>query len=176
MSTSSSTRAEALHSLMALVWAPGEEHAPRPSSGRQTGPKKGKALPQTYRYAPISSAQAYKIVKRGIPSRSLIPLGEYLGLGKAALAEFLDMDRATAARKVTRDDFLPTHAAESVLRLLELDQLAEETFATPEEAAAWLQKPHPMLDGEAPMVCAKSAYGAQRVKEILIALLHGGAV
>jgi hypothetical protein len=32
--------------------------------------------------------------------------------------------------------WLPTYAAESILRLLELDSLAKETFETPEEAAA----------------------------------------
>jgi putative toxin-antitoxin system antitoxin component (TIGR02293 family) len=125
---------------------------------------------------PMSPGMAHKLVRRGIPSRSLAPLAEYLGLGKGAMAEYLDLDRATVQRKVAKDEPLPTHAAESMLRLLELDRLAEETLASPEEAAAWLSRAHPMLDGETPLECAKSAFGAQRVKDILVALKYGGVV
>jgi putative toxin-antitoxin system antitoxin component (TIGR02293 family) len=124
----------------------------------------------------LSAGQAYAIVKRGIPSRSLVPLGDYLGLGKGAVAEYLDLDRATAGRKVAKDEMLPTHAAESLLRLLELDALAKDTFESPEEAAAWLRRPHPTLDGESPLACAKSGFGAQRVKDMLIAIKYGGVV
>lgn len=119
---------------------------------------------------------AYRIVRHGVSSRSLLPFGEYLGLGKGAVAEFLDLDRTTAHRKVSKDEPLPMHAAETMLRLLELSNLAEDTLATAEEAAAWLRRPHPMLDGEAPLESAKSAFGAQRVKDMLISMKYGGVV
>ena len=35
---------------------------------------------------------------------------------------------------------------------------------------------HPMLDGESPLECAKSGFGAQRVKDILVAIRYGGVV
>lgn len=126
--------------------------------------------------AHLSSGQAYTIVKQGIPSRSLTPLSAYLGIGKGAVAGYLDLDRATATRKEAKDELLPTHAAESMLRLLELDRLAKETFETPEEAAGWMRQSHPMLDGESPLECAKSGFGAQRVKDILVAIRYGGVV
>ena len=81
-----------------------------------------------------------------------------------------------AARKVAKDDVLPTYAAESMLRVLELDAMARDTFETDEEAAAWLRQPHPMLDGETPLDCAKSGFGAERVKDILNAVKYGGVV
>ena len=124
----------------------------------------------------LSAGQAYTIVKLGIPSRSLTPLSEYLGLGKGAVAGYLDLDRATATRRQAKDEMLPTYAAESMLRLLELDSLAKETFETPQEAAGWMRQPHPMLDGESPLQCAKSGFGAQRVKDILVAVKYGGVV
>jgi putative toxin-antitoxin system antitoxin component (TIGR02293 family) len=124
----------------------------------------------------LSAKQAYVIVKLGIPSRSLAPLSDHLGIGKGAAAGFLGMDRATANRKVAKDDVLPTYAAESMLRLLELDAMARDTFETDEEAAAWLRQPHPMLDGETPLDCAKSGFGAERVKDILNAVKYGGVV
>lgn len=124
----------------------------------------------------LSAKQAYVIVKLGIPSRSLEPLSDHLGIGKGAAAGVLGMDRATANRKVAKDDVLPTYAAESMLRLLELDAMARDTFETQEEAAAWLRQPHPMLDGETPLDCAKSGFGAERVKDILNAVKYGGVV
>lgn len=124
----------------------------------------------------LSAKQAYVIVKLGIPSRSLEPLSDHLGIGKGAAAGVLGMDRATANRKVAKDDVLPPYAAESMLRLLELDAMARDTFETKEEAAAWLRQPHPMLDGETPLDCAKSGFGAERVKDILNAVKYGGVV
>ena len=119
---------------------------------------------------------AYEIVKRGISSRAIGPLGDFLGLGKGLVASYLDLDRGTANRRASRDLPLPIHAAESVLRLLELDQMAVDTFESEEEASVWLRTRHPMLDGETPLECARSSYGTQRVKDILVALRYGGVV
>ena len=124
----------------------------------------------------MSAEMAHKLVRRGVPSCALVSLGDYLGLGNGAMAELLDLDRATVQRKVAKGELLPAHATESVLRLLELDRLAEETLTSPEEAAAWLRRPHPMLDGETPLECAKSAFGTQCVKDILVAARYGGVV
>jgi putative toxin-antitoxin system antitoxin component (TIGR02293 family) len=141
------------------------------------GTTRGKALDVDVIFTPtISAEMGYRIVKRGISSRVLDKVAIYLDLGKAEVATYLDMDRTTAQRKAARDEPLPTHAAEGLLRLLELEQMAADTFSTPEEAAQWLRRPHPMLDHEAPLECAKSAFGAQRVKDILVALKYGGVV
>ena len=128
------------------------------------------------RPAIFSADRSYRIVKRGVSSRLLEPLARYLGLGKGEVAEYLDMDRTTALRKASRDEILPLHAAESMLRLLELRRLADDSFETSQEADAWMRKPHPMLEAEAPLDCAKSAFGAQRVKDMLVALRYGGVV
>lgn len=128
-------------------------------------------------YTPLLSADmAYKIVRGGISSRLLESLARYLGLGKGDVAEYVDMDRTTVARKVKSDEALPTHAAESMLRIVELSEMAKETFETTDEAWQWLRRPHPMLEGETPLECAKSAYGGQRVKDMLLAIKYGGVV
>ena len=61
-------------------------------------------------------------------------------------------------------------------RLLELDAMAGNIFETREEASAWLLQPHPMLNEQTPLDCAKSSSGAERVKDILNAVKHGGVV
>lgn len=39
---------------------------------------------------PFPSVTAYAIVRRGVPGRSLIALGEYLGIGKGDVADLVD--------------------------------------------------------------------------------------
>lgn len=144
---------------------------------RRLARMRGKSAVEFFRIPDhLSAKDAHDIVKLGIPSRSLEPLSDHLGIGKGAAAGVLGMDRATANRKVAKDDVLPTYAAESMLRLLELDAMARDTFETDGEAAAWLRQPHPMLDGETPLDCAKSGFGAERVKDILNAVKYGGVV
>lgn len=125
---------------------------------------------------PWAPATAFEIVRHGVPSRALIAFGNFLGVGRGALADVVGLNRATAARKVASDQPLPMHVAESVLRLLELQWLAKDTFGSHDTACAWLVRGHPMLEGEAPLDRVKSAYGSERVKEILVALKYGGAV
>lgn len=126
--------------------------------------------------APLTSTRAHQLLKRGISSQTLGPLSEFLGLGKGVVAEYLDLDRSTANRRATKGQLLPMHSAESVLRLLELDQMAADTFESDVEASQWLRRPHPMLDGETPLESARTSYGAQRVKDILLAIQYGGVV
>ena len=119
---------------------------------------------------------AHKILKVGITSKALEPVGDFLGLNKSLIANYLDLDRGTVNRLAAKDQLLPTHAAENVLRLLELEGMAAETFATEADASAWLNRPHPMLDGETPLAASKTSFGAQRVKDILLAIKYGGVV
>ena len=128
------------------------------------------------RLAGLSSAGACKLLKRGIPSQAIGPLGDYLGLGKGVVAEYLDLDRGTANRRVAKGQLLPIHSAESVLRLLELGQMAADTFESEDEASAWLRRAHHVLEGDSLLEAAKTSFGAQRVKDILIAIRYGGVV
>lgn len=166
ISATSASRSAALSTLWAMLDAPNPGEAPQASTRVLVGT----------RLAGLSSAGACKLLKRGISSQAIGPLGDYLGLGKGVVAEYLDLDRSTANRRVAKGQLLPIHSAESVLRLLELAQMSTDTFETEEEASAWLRRPHPMLDGDSPLELAKTSFGAQRVKDILIALRYGGVV
>lgn len=124
----------------------------------------------------LNNSSAYRIVKNGISSKAIGPLSDYLGVGKGQVVDYLDLDRTTVNRRAAKDQLLPIHSAEGVLRLLELDQMASDTFESEDEAAAWLRRPHPMLDGESPLEAAKTSFGAQRAKDILVAVKYGGVV
>ena len=140
-------------------------------SGTAGGP--GRGGPVAHKIDPVA---AHRIVKRGISSRAIAPLGVFLGLGKGTVAEYLDLDRGTANRRAAKDQLLPLHAAEGVVRLLEIDQMAADTFEDEAQASEWLRRSHPMLEDETPLEAAKTSYGAQRVRDILVAIKYGGVV
>jgi putative toxin-antitoxin system antitoxin component (TIGR02293 family) len=167
---SPSARSAALADLWQCLVEPG----PGADAGRaRVGAGPIKSAPRS---GPVrlSGPLAYSLLKRGISSRAIGPLSDFLGVGKGAVADMLEIDRGTAARWASKDQPLPTHAAEGVLRLIELDQLAIDTFETEAEAMQWLRRPHPMLDGDDPLTAARTSFGAQRVKDILVAIRYGG--
>jgi putative toxin-antitoxin system antitoxin component (TIGR02293 family) len=166
LSANTTPRSAALSALWAMLDAPGTNESLPDSTRVMVGT----------RLASLSSAGACKLLKRGISSQAIGPLGDYLGLGKGVIAEYLDLDRSTANRRAAKGQLLPIHSAESVLRLLELGQMATDTFETEDEASAWLRRPHPMLEGDSPLELVKTSFGAQRVKDILIAIRYGGVV
>ena len=124
----------------------------------------------------LNSSSAWRIVKNGISSKAIGPLSDYLGVGKGQVVDYLDLDRTTVNRRAAKDQLLPMHSDEGVLRLQELDAMASDTFESEEDAANWLRRPHAMLDGESPLEATKTSYGAQRAKDILVAVKYGGAV
>ena len=172
----SKTATTPLQELWEILLAVLDKSGDSTRSGQEVSSIRGYATNQRCETMHLSAGQAYAIVKRGVPSAVLAPLNAFLDLGKGAAADYLDLGRAAATRKVARNEPLPTHAADSLLRLLELDGIAREAFESPEEAAGWLRRAHPMLDGESPLSCAKSGFGTQRVKEILAAIKYGGVV
>ena len=173
-SADASRHSQAFKTLVEIIFSGDDERPEQPerlSLGTATDP-----MQWLSQWMPLPSATAHAILRHGVPCRSLPLVAEYLGIGKSALADLVGMDRATASRKVASDQPLPIHAAERVLRLLELQCQAEDTFESPAAASAWLRRGHEMLEGEPPLEWAKSWYGTQRVKELLVALKYGGVV
>ncbi len=124
---------------------------------------------------PLPHALAHALVMRGVPPATLEPLGSVLGVGLVRVAEILDIDRGTPARQAAKGKPLPRHASEGVLRLLEIEQMAFDTFEAG-QSTEWLNKPHPLLAGQTPLQAASTSFGAEQVKGILVAIRYGGAV
>ena len=123
----------------------------------------------------ISNEVGRAILREGISGRVLTPLAELLELGPTQLAPVIGVDRTTARRYARDDQTLPTHSAETVLRLAELEAFVLDVFASEQAAHDWLKTEHPLL-GESPIDAASTSYGAQRVREILTAIKYGGVV
>lgn len=120
-------------------------------------------------------ARGHQLIRQGLSSRIIEPVSQYLGLGKGVLAQYMDLDRGTATRLTAKGQDLPPHAAESLLRLVEIHDMAADVFATQADAYAWLRTPHPLLDNEMPLDAIKTSYGAQLVKNLLMSTKYGGA-
>jgi putative toxin-antitoxin system antitoxin component (TIGR02293 family) len=133
-------------------------------------------LPAASALAAFNSEKAVSILRQGISSRAIEPLSDLFGVGKGDFAAYLDLDRTTALRRANKDQALPMHAAEGVLRLLELEAMATDTFESDDAAHGWLRRPHPMLEGECPLEAAKTSFGTRRVKDMLVAIKYGGVV
>ncbi len=133
-------------------------------------------FPTASALAAFNSEKAVSILRQGISSRAIEPLSDLFGVGKGDFAAYLDLDRTTALRRANKDQALPMHAAEGVLRLLELEAMATDTFESDDAAHGWLRRPHAMLEGECPLEAAKTSFGTRRVKDMLVAIKYGGVV
>lgn len=61
----------------------------------------------------------------------------------------------------------------------ELDQLqamAREVLSSEREAAAWMNRAHPILDGATPAQAARTEEGAELVRDLIIGMRYGFAV
>lgn len=67
------------------------------------------------------------------------------------------------------------HTVESMQRLFDLRQMAQDTFEATADTAGWLRRLHTLLDGDTPLACAWSVQCALRVNCMLVAIKSGGA-
>lgn len=96
---------------------------------------------------------SYKASSEDLASDLLAPIGRDFGSP--------DYDRLEGQDSIATD-------------LIEIQRMAAKIFETDEESFNWLHRPHPLLNGASPLESAASAMGSQRVKDILIAIQHGG--
>lgn len=124
----------------------------------------------------LDSQTAARILRIGVAAGCLAEVSDGVGLGKAELAQIVGIDRTTATRLASNKKALPLHAAEGLLRVIELEAIARDTFGSQNAALGWLNKKHPMLDEETPFQASKTSYGTKQVKDLLVAIKYGGVV
>ena len=124
----------------------------------------------------FSTAAAELLVRQGMKAPLLTELAASSGIDPKLMYEFAGIDRSTVARKAARQASLPQGAAVKALEFVELVASAADVFGTVPDAARWLTLPHPVLDGETPLQRARTPWGLQRVRAMLVALRYGGVV
>jgi putative toxin-antitoxin system antitoxin component (TIGR02293 family) len=120
-----------------------------------------------------SNKMAHQVLCRGLSGGAVALLGLYIGIPKGEVANSIGLNRSTAYRKALRGETLPVHAGDCVLRLIDLAQHASATLGGMDAGRSWLKTKNPLLDEMAPIECISSSFGAQRAKEILLAVNDG---
>jgi putative toxin-antitoxin system antitoxin component (TIGR02293 family) len=117
---------------------------------------------------------AEALVERGLDPDYLAALATSSGLEPRDLFEFAGIDRTTIARRKAAGATLPHEAAVKALQATELLAQATEVFGSADQAAVWLTRPHPVLDGQTPLRRARTPWGLGKVQGMLAALRYGG--
>lgn len=127
--------------------------------------------------ATLDAARASNLIRSGVHAGRVSELVMLLGLDKKEdLASALNTNGTSLWRWEKDDKTLPGPTVEQILRAMQLQFFAAEVFGTLEQGRKWLHKPHPSLDGIAPMDYADNEFGAQRVRGMLAGLKYGGVV
>lgn len=112
-----------------------------------------------------------QIVREGLPKRSLQAVARRVIEPGASMSAFVYgvVPPATFKRR-TR---LTHEESERTERLARVVALAEEVWRDKQEAHAFLHRPHPLLDGNAPLAVAHTELGARRVEQLIRDVEHG---
>ena len=112
-----------------------------------------------------------RAVRAGLPKRSL-----QLVAGRAAdvnepVSTFVHkvVPPATFKRRVR----LSANESERTERLARVIAMAENIWRDQAETRAFLNRPHPLLDGQTPVNTARTELGARRVEQLLHDAAHG---
>lgn len=116
----------------------------------------------------VSLGDLQRVVSAGLPLRALDETVRYVaGAGRSAtVLKDLLVPRATRSRR-TR---LKLEESERVERLARVIALSEAVWENWEDALAFLNEPHPMLEGSTPVEMAATELGARRVERLLMHL------
>jgi putative toxin-antitoxin system antitoxin component (TIGR02293 family) len=118
-------------------------------------------------------AELAELIRRGLPSGSLLVLGERLDLKNAALSEKLGIPQRTLTRRLSRHSRLTAAESDRTVRLARVHATAVEMIGNASKAAEWLRTANRALGGEAPIDQPDTDLGTKEVEEILGRIAYG---
>ncbi len=112
-----------------------------------------------------------QVVRAGLPKRSLQLVARRAVEPGTPFSEFVySVVPAATFKRRTR---LSAEESERTERLARVVALAENLWGNDGEARAFLNRSHPLLDGQAPLTVARTELGARRVERLLADVEHG---
>jgi putative toxin-antitoxin system antitoxin component (TIGR02293 family) len=111
------------------------------------------------------------LVKSGLPKRSL-QLVAARGVARGSPSSALVYAIVPPATFKRRTRLNPDESARTE-RLARVIALADAVWGDPEAARDFLNRPHPLLEHETPLVVACTEIGARRVEHLFYAIEHG---
>lgn len=112
-----------------------------------------------------------RLVRDGLPKASLQMVARRAVAEGGSAAELIYSVVPSATFK--RRERLSVDESERTERLARVIALAEATWEDDDQARAFLNRPHPLLDGETPLNVARTELGARRVEQLLYDVEHG---
>ena len=79
----------------------------------------------------------------------------------------------TLQHRRSRHQKLTIEESDRVLRVIRAVSLTQSVYGTRQRALEWLRKPHPRLEGRAPLSLLKTDMGSRIVEELLIQIDEG---
>jgi putative toxin-antitoxin system antitoxin component (TIGR02293 family) len=95
-----------------------------------------------------------------------------LGLERGEIDAVIIPQRTLQHRRSRREK-LTVEESDRVLRAIRVLSLAESVYGNRQRALGWLRKPHPRLDGRAPLSLLKTDTGSRIVEELLVQIDEG---
>ena len=106
-----------------------------------------------------------------------LPLGALAALTEEALspdeADRLIIPRRTLSHRKAMKQPLTQAESERAVRVASIIALAEDTFADPDKAHAWLRRPTTVFGGKRPIDLLATEIGAHLVEQLLYRIAHG---
>jgi putative toxin-antitoxin system antitoxin component (TIGR02293 family) len=120
---------------------------------------------------PATQGDLLRIVERQLLP-SIIQRLPTLGLERAEIDSLVIPSRTLQHRR-SRRERLTVEESDRVLRIIRVLSEAEGVYGSRERALAWLRRPHPRLDGRAPISLLKTDTGSRIVEEMLVQIEEG---
>lgn len=120
-----------------------------------------------------NSAELTDLIRKGLPSGSLVVLGEKLDLKNTALSKKLGIPPRTLTRRLSRHSRLTAAESDRTVRLARVYATAVEMIGNTGKAAEWLRTPNRALGGVVPMDQLDTDLGAREVENILGRIAYG---
>jgi len=114
-----------------------------------------------------------RLVRRGLPARSVTALAEALHLGNNVLSQKLGIPQRTLTRRLSRPSLLTPAESDRTVRMARVCANAVEMIGDQEKAIEWLRTPNRALGGERPLDQLDTDTGARMVEDILGRIAYG---
>src|SRR6202046_2954175 len=96
-------------------------------------------------------AKLTELMRQGLPSGTLLVLGEKLDLKNSTLSKKLGIPQRTLTRRLSRHSRLTAAESDRTVRLARVYATAVEMIGNADKAAQWLRTPNRALGGAVPI-------------------------
>ena len=114
-----------------------------------------------------------RLVRKGLPARSVTALAEKLHLGNTVLSRKLGIPQRTLTRRRSQASPLTPAESDRMVRAARVYANAVEMIGDKEKAIEWLSTPNRALGGERPLDQLDTDMGARMVEDILGRIAYG---